>query len=423
MMDKSVVYEIKNFIELEEFLRKITDPNYVSDRNSRNISRDRDSISMFYVNGEHEYFLFEESKVAPYLLAPEISVDLNLTDVKLFLAMYNKYIPVYSKETKQLLFTEEEFLAIRKKMSGLKKYKAGDFIFSDNLSFPGIDELRKKIEQNNERVMSEESKVKDFLKGVLQGLGSVSYELGKGDIELLGTGSTSRGTSVPTSDRTKNGDYDFVLRATKEQMYSIRKAISSKLIFQYARKGEHRFRLYGVRVDGLDKPVDIDISFITTKELYYSTDQALDDRLKTIKEQDEERYHMVVANIVKAKKVLKAAGVYKASRSDRTQAGLGGIGIENWILQYGGSFRDAAIDFLAHAQGKSFIEFEQEYHILDFGNNHVSKSRGNFPYDSFIVRNMREYGFEKMKAALITYLKELELTMDEPDKDTGLKIT
>ena len=274
MMSENIMYEIKNFIELEEFLRKLTDPNYVSDRNSRNVSRDRDSISMFYVNGDFEYFLFEESKVTPYSAVPEISVDLNLTDVKLFLAMYNRYIPVYSKETKQLLFTEDEFLALRRKMSGLKKYNAGEFIFSDNLSFPGIDELRKNIEQNNARVMPEEDKVKDFLKGVLQGLGSVSYELGKGDIELLGTGSTSRGTSVPTSDMTKNGDYDFVLRATKEQMDSIRSTLSSKIVSQQSRKGRHRFRLYGVKVDGVDKPVDIDISFITTQELYYSTDQA-----------------------------------------------------------------------------------------------------------------------------------------------------
>ena len=70
---------------------------------------------------------------------------------------------------------------------------------------------------------------------------------------------------------------------------------------------------------------------------------------------------MVLANIIYAKKILKEAKAYKPFRSDRTQGGLGGVGIENWILQYGGSFIDAARDFLRHAEGKEFIDFQKEY--------------------------------------------------------------
>ncbi len=397
MVSNSETYNIANLKELEDFLRQGVIPNHQSDANG----------PLYFINSANSYILVDESKISFFHKVPEIEKALFLADVKLFLAMYNKYLPIFSKETKQLLFSEEEFLAMRKKMSGLKKYNAGDFIFSDDLSFPGIDELMAEIAQNNAKVISEENTVKDYLKQFLESLGSVSFELGQGDIELLGTGSTSRGTSLPPSDTTKNGDYDFALRVSPSQMEEVKNLLAHNLNHLFGQTSPYRFRFYGVRVAGLNKLADIDISFIPTKEIYYSTDQALSDRLETIKNQDEMRYRMVIANIVKAKKVLKAAGVYKAYRSDNKQGGLGGVGIENWILQYGGSFKEAALDFLTHAQGKSFIEFEKDYHIIDFGNNHVSKAKGDFPYDSFIVKNMRQEGFLKMCTALEAYLKSL----------------
>lgn len=129
-----------------------------------------------------------------------------------------------------------------------------------------------------------------------------------------------------------------------------------------------------------------------------------------MKEQDYERYRMVIANIMYAKDMLKKSGAYKPARGildgDRANGGLGGVGIENWVLQYGGSFIDAAQDFVKVAEGKEFLEFEQVYPLMDFGCNHVAKSKNEWPYDNFVVNNMRYMGYEKMRAALVEFLSK-----------------
>jgi hypothetical protein len=140
---------------------------------------------------------------------------------------------------------------------------------------------------------------------------------------------------------------------------------------------------------------------------------ALQDRFETIKKNDPERYKYVIANILLAKQVLKEAHVYKPERKDSSQGGLGGVGIENWILQNGGSFTDAAKSFLEAAKkAKSFQEFKEIYPIWDFGENHyVGKKEDLYSHDNF-VDNMNESGYEKMCTALSKYL-ELALELEE----------
>ena len=74
-------------------------------------------------------------------------------------------------------------------------------------------------------------------------------------------------------------------------------------------------------------------------------------------------------------------------------------------------FIDAAISFVKAAEGKEFIEFEQEFAIMDFGKNHVEVSKHNFPYDNFVMKNMRHSGFDKMKEGL----KEFLIVMNKMD--------
>ena len=133
---------------------------------------------------------------------------------------------------------------------------------------------------------------------------------------------------------------------------------------------------------------------------------ALKDRLETIKSQDEDKYNYVVANILLAKQLLKNGGVYKPNRGETPQGGLGGVGIENWILQNGGSFYDAAVSFVKNSENKSFDEFKDTYYIWDFGDNHMAESRGKYPNDNFISSNMSEAGYNKMKNVLKDYLKQ-----------------
>lgn len=125
------------------------------------------------------------------------------------------------------------------------------------------------------------------------------------------------------------------------------------------------------------------------------------------KKTNPEKYKYVVANILLAKQVLKQAEVYKPNRGEVPQGGLGGVGIENCILQNGGSFIDAAKDFLEAAEGKSFEEFKVNYQIWDFGDNHLAERRGQYPHDNFVANNMSEAGYSKMKKALKEYIENL----------------
>jgi hypothetical protein len=113
----------------------------------------------------------------------------------------------------------------------------------------------------------------------------------------------------------------------------------------------------------------------------------------------------VIANIIFAKKFLKAAGCYKPDRGDTPQGGLGGVGVENWVLQNGGSFLAAAREFMAVADKcESFNEFKKQYAVWDFGENHMKK--GARQHDNFVADNMSEAGYKKMKAALSLFLAQ-----------------
>ena len=142
---------------------------------------------------------------------------------------------------------------------------------------------------------------------------------------------------------------------------------------------------------------------------------ALQDRLATIQRTDQEKYKYVVANILLAKQVLKNAKVYKPNRGEVPQGGLGGVGIENWILQNGGSFIDAARSFVEAADGKSFSEFQSTYQIWDFGDNHLAERRGQYAHDNFVANNMNDAGYTKMVQTLKEYLKSKQMSQIETE--------
>ena len=90
---------------------------------------------------------------------------------------------------------------------------------------------------------------------------------------------------------------------------------------------------------------------------------------------------------------------YKPNHTrDNPQGGLGGVGVENWIIQNGGSFRDAAMEFLKAAEGKTYDQFAREYYIWDFGENHfaVRNRDDKYKHDNFVYGNMSKTGFYKM---------------------------
>ena len=240
----------------------------------------------------------------------------------------------------------------------------------------------------------------------------IDGDLTEGFVELVDTGSTGRFDNAPGS-----GDFDYMMRVDKSIMDNPAKLgqISNALLAKFG-KTKHavdevlengNLRLKGVSIEGLDTSVDIDISFTQkTNKVQYSTDMALADRLENIKKQSPEKHQQVVANIIFAKQFLKSAGSYKPNRGETPQGGLGGVGVENWVLQNGGSFLSAAKEFMSVAEKcENFEEFKAKYAVWDFGENHMSK--GERQHDNFVSDNMSADGYKRMKQALVTFLQQV----------------
>ena len=356
-------------------------------------SNDNNDFIILYSNN---VFKVDLSK-ASFKKVPELAEASFLNRMKLLEALSGKYIPICDLND-NVLFTEEEYNKIRQKMSGLKQYNTGNFIFSDNLYFPQLDEYLTFIDDN----LKSNNVINNLINNnVMISLSNIGLVIGK-DVELINTGSTARGTNLPNDI-----DFDYVMKIDLNKIDIIKQNLLVNLPCIDKIVMENRIRLKQVKIEGLDQLVDIDITFVS-KEKYYSSDTALAERLEQIKEQDYEKYRLVLANIMYAKKILQDANVYKASRSDKTQAGLGGIGVENWILQNGGSLLDAANEFLEYSKDIDFIDFEKKYFVNDYGKNHVSITRNQFPYDNYIMKNMREHGYIKMRECLEQFVQNIE---------------
>ena len=385
------------------------------------------------INDEHPY---DENGNVNYNPATEGEKEYinELEAIKFEIAKNGYYIPVIDFSGK-LIFTKEEFKAIRSKMQGLSYYNENAYELSEELISDEVLEIASTLTEEAETsTVIKRNQVNEIVKQVLAEMGlDIKYKL-TGDlssksVEFIDTGSTGRGTNVPY-----DGDFDFYMRLDAD---IIRKTAK---LDEFRKRIEEKFKEYGIKEciytgkgdmrikevhlkDG--NIVDVDISFgVKTNKVKYSSDECLKDRLSTIKRLYPEQYKYVVANIILAKKFLKQEEVnaYKPRRTDEAQGGLGGVGVENWILQNGGSFIQACRTFLAAATdektGKTipFEEFKKKYQIWDFGENHFSARKNGYLYDNFIENNMNEKGYEKMVQAFKKYLNSELIT--EMDSET-----
>lgn len=393
------------------------DDRFIITRNKDRIpepKRDMSKMELFYTGiiGNSHYGIrtgFASSEIN------YIVMDNYDPRVGLEIAMNGFYIPVANKEGK-IVFTPKDYDELRSKMSGLSYYGENNYSFSENLITEETKYFVEQIEQNNSEVKEKKEKINSVIKKALEELGlhlktNIDGDLTEGFVELIDTGSTGRGTNKPG-----DGDFDFMMRLDKtiisnpEILNKLKQTILRNLGKENSSEltGTGDFRLKSVPID-TDMSVDIDITFTEkTDKVSYSTDMALQDRLATIQKNDSEKYKYVVANILLAKQILKKAEAYKPNRGENPQGGLGGVGIENWILQNGGSFVEAAKNFVKAADGKSFSEFKSTYKIWNFGENHLAERRNLYIHNDFISDNMSESGYKKMVHTLKEYLNSLE---------------
>ena len=370
-------------------------------------------LEAFCCGGDDHYGIrtgFPSSDIS-YFVTDEYSKEVGFEIVK-----NGFYIPVVNKKG-ELVFSPDDYDKLRGKMSGLKYYNEWLYKFSNNLINDDVINLSRQIEDNMLEAKEKRQMILKLVEEAVNELGlelktQISDDVTKGFVEFIDTGSTGRGTNKPG-----DGDFDFMMKIDNEilldetKLNKLKEKISNKLVQNssgaeknYTGKGDFRFK--GVNVgknnDGEDVIVDIDITFVKkTDKISYSTDMCVRERLETIYNQDKEKYKYVVANILLAKEYLKKAGVYKPNRGETPQGGLGGVGVENWILQNGGSFIDAVNEFLEAAEGKTFDEFKKAYQVWNFGENHMSN--GKYAHDNFVANNMSEVGYKKMVEALQKY--------------------
>ena len=371
---------------------------------------------------------------------------------KLEIALNGFYIPVVDRDSEELIFTPDDYDKMRAQMSGLSYYRTGDYQFapdselelgeltldkeslsavsapssssagddaqgasSGSITIPStttiIDQLPASMAETDHKREVINQAIKQAITNIPElNLSYKDYldgDLTENIVEMIDTGSTGRQTNAPGS-----GDFDYLARLDRSILNDPTKKqqITDALLTAFGRENDGsaivngNLRLKQVSIDGLTEPVDIDITFAQkTNKVQYPTDVALADRLSNIKNQSETKYQQVLANIIYAKQFLKAAGVYKPRRSPGTKGigGLGGVGIENWVLQHGGSFKQAARDFLTVADSCSnFEDFCAHYPVWDYGENH--KGIHSKPHDNFVADNMNPEGYERMKEALRT---------------------
>lgn len=430
--------------------------------NDEAISRcleDKRRVEAFYNYREmsgaeaHGFRTGRGSETIKCMIAREYSPKLGLE-----IALNGFYIPVINREGK-LIYTPEMYEAFREKMQGLSHFGEKHFEVDPSARNGIIPKISDLVSLNLLDADRRRSRVLEVVKSAVEKMGlklspKRMLDLKPGIIELIDTGSTGRGTNEPG-----DGDFDFMVRVDRrlmENLEPIRQALRD--VFSSEEEPEkdteigasHNFRYKGVKIPGVTKKVDLDLSFIVrTNDIEYSTEESIKDRLSTIREQSEEDYKVVVANILFAKKYLKMSGVYKKKDSPKpengqmdTRGGLGAVGIENWILQNGGSFEKACSEFLKTAgvidetgqiieaqEPIPFSQFNEEYCIWDFGENWISASRDIYPHDNF-VDNMTEEGYIKMVKALKEYVigmskhKESTVSREAVDQlvDKGMDI-
>lgn len=357
-----------------------------------------------------------------YIVIPEYYQGEPLSDIKFRIASKGIYIPVVNSEGK-IIYTPEEYEKQRETFAGVTgiAYKPYTVDTGRNGLTPIIKELEDKIINDREKTnrISQELQLSIEKELVTRNLVFEDSISGLAGVRIEHIGSTSRSTHLVGSS-----DFDFSILMDRSQLGNIDSNGKYQLINnvvdslgtieqngEFHNVGENTTQMVGAKIklkSGEIVEFDLAITDKGTNINGSNSHELVIDRLNNIKEiEGEEKYNFVISNILIAKKVLKEYHCYKKGFRE---GGLGGIGIENWILQHHGNFEIASDQFLRAATNTdgtivSFETFKTNYTIYDPGKD--IRTGAN---DNFVSNNMNESGYKRMVEAVMAFRKgEIDL--------------
>ena len=326
-----------------------------------------------------------------------------LDSLKFSIAKKGFYIPICDK-TGSVIFSAKEYEEYRKVFDGVDKYHGGEININEEWKQSSFNEAIKEFSQTKENLDKINNIRNDIYSDIESDLKTFGIELHKGRYDdsvvgakIIDTGSTGRGAALDSGY-----DFDFVIKIDDQDFDKINQLaenLKNKYPYDqdYERDGMRTFRFKSFEKNG--NLIDLDISFVKKSDSEdLDANEAVAKKYDSIKEsKGEDKLLDVLTNIRFAKKELKNAGCYKKglTGNGEQQGGLGGIGVENWILKNGG---DAVVAFqefnkMAYKDGEliPFDDFKKEYKIFSAGEN----IRGGVRAENFVY-NMDQFGYEKM---------------------------
>lgn len=389
-----------------DYIKQLGDYVVTIDENGKKEFSDDDKkkIEIFCHSSTDNHWCIRTGFPITYVKA--IIASKNFDRARFIVLKNDFFVPIYDNKG-NLIFSYEDYYRGRKALDGLSYYNCNQYTISDNLYNDEIVEIVRELESNQDDVKAKReaiyAKLNPIFKKYFDGVKHfVNSSVNKGIIEVIDTGSTGRGTNL-----IGGGDFDFTIRLDQEFMDSEKFAEFSGEVYEAFGKpvGDKRcLRLKDVRIDGIDVPLEIDITFMNkNNKVVYSTGMCLSDRLNTIENLYPSEYPFVIANILYAKRFFKNLGIYKVY-----EGGLQGVGIENFVLQHNGSFYDAVSHFVSVAEEcKTLDEFKYKFPIYSFGKTFYAYAnlnrRYDFPYDNY-VDGLTSSSFDKMLRAFKEYL-------------------
>ena len=372
---------------------------------------DKKKMELFQTGGPEHYGIRTglASTEIDFIVA-KVVAEKELRNLYVEIVQNGYYIPVTDQEGK-IIFTPQMYEEYRKFYVGLDRFDGEGIQFSETKEtdphFNDVTAIKEGLDKTWRDVETATDNIRTAIHDVLKDYGIVlkdSHDMGIIGAELIDSGSTGRHTNMAG-----NFDFDLVLKLDDkdvEKVPSIVSAIEAKMKpgKNNSHAGQDDTDIYQLRFEGatniFSNPLDIDIAFTRKSELsVYGSHDAVKEKLDWIKNNvGEDEYKTVIANIILTKEILKKGSAYKKFE----HGGMGGIGVENWILASGGNMKEAFRSFYEAANDNghrlSLFVFREKYKIVDPGVNVKFLNHDNFIY------LLKEEGYQAMLNVVENYL-------------------